>query len=209
MTITFPLAWPAGVGLRSIRWKPIGGSAPVISPFTGKAQVQVSPRQQWAATLTLPPMRDRARKDDFVGFLLALNGAEGSFILHDPDYSGPRGSGAGTPVVDGSGQVGNALSVKGFAANVTGILKRGDRISLGSGSTLRMYRVQADADSDGDGKVVLDIWPFLRESPMNEAPVELNSVGTVMMLPGGIPDWVVDRLADHEFSDLDVMEDLR
>ncbi|MFH1806824.1 MAG: hypothetical protein ABID63_18240 [Pseudomonadota bacterium] len=209
MSITFPLIWPSGVGIRSIAWKPIGGSTPVISPFTGKAQVQVSPRQQWAASLTLPPIRNRDRQDDFIGFLLALNGAAGSFVLTDPDYTGPRGAATGSPVVDGAGQAGNSLAIKGFDANVTGILKRGDRIGLGSGSSLRMYRIVADADSDGDGKAVVDIWPFLRATPANETPVGVGAVGAVFMIPGGIPTWVVDRIRDHEIADLDILEDLR
>lgn len=209
MTISFPLSWPDWIALRSIRWKPIGGAAPVVSPFNGVAQVQVSQRQQWSASLHLPKIRDRAKQDDLVGFLLALNGAEGSFVLHDPDYFGPRGVATGSPVVDGADQVGNSLAIKGFTPGVTGILKRGDRISLGSGASLRLYRIVSDADSDGAGKVTVDIWPYLRGSPVNEAPVEVSTVGTVFMIPGGIPDWVVDRIRDHEFTDINALEDLR
>lgn len=76
----------------------------------------------------------------------------------------------GTPVVDGAGQTGSSLNVRGLTASSTGVYKAGDNITLNvtyavnsvSGDTLsdlRQFTILNDVNSDGAGKAALNIYP--------------------------------------------------
>lgn len=78
---------------------------------------------------------------------------------------------AGTPVVSGAGQTGEALDTSGWTASQNGVLKAGDLIQLGSGGSTRLHRVLADVDSDASGLATIDIWPRLRASPADGSTV--------------------------------------
>src|SRR5882672_4653546 len=83
MTISFPLALPTTRQPARIDWRRevnIGSSA---SPFSFSPQIYVWGSDRWRATLSWGEM-GRADSDDVEGFILALNGMEGSFLLGDP-----------------------------------------------------------------------------------------------------------------------------
>ncbi|WP_339774209.1 hypothetical protein [uncultured Thalassospira sp.] len=186
--ITYPLTLPARPGVQSIRWKNQTAVARTRSPFTFQSQVQVFQGQAWAADITLPKLRNRAHAAEWAAFFLSLNGSEGNFLMGPKDYFGPRGVATGSPVVDGAGQLGAALETSGWTAGVTGILKAGDYIGLGSEASSRMYRVLVDADSDEDGKAMLLLWPRLTASPATLAPIEIETPQSVFYVSGNIPE---------------------
>jgi hypothetical protein len=120
----------------------------------------------------------RADAEEWISFLLKLNGQYGTFLLGDPNGATPRGSAAstpGTPVVNGSGQTGGELSIDGLPTSATGYLKAGDYIQLGSGTALQLYKVLNDVDSNASGQATLDIWPNLRNSPQDGSTVIVSN----------------------------------
>lgn len=181
MSITYPLALPAVTGLQSIRLFARPVVALAESPFTLQQQVQRHAGQAWGAAVSLPPMR-RAAAEEWWAFLLKLNGVEGTFLLGDPAGATARGIATGTPLVKGAGQTGNSLITDGWTVSQTGILKAGDYIQLGSGATARLYKNLNDVNSDGSGDATLDIWPRLRSSPADNAPIVVSACQGVFRL---------------------------
>lgn len=78
---------------------------------------------------------------------------------------------AGTPSVAGADQTGETLLTDGWAPGVTGILRQGDRISLGDN---RLHEVSVDADSDAMGRATLTIAP-----PLVLAPEDNQAISTL------------------------------
>lgn len=62
-----------------------------------------------------------------------------------------------------SGMSGDYLYTKGWSNGVTGILKAGDYIQIGTGSATTLYRLTADSDSDSSGYAALEVWPQVRQ----------------------------------------------
>jgi hypothetical protein len=170
MAITYPLTLPAT--FRRASWRISGRSSAAVipSPFTFEEEVQVWPGQGWRVELAVPPQPE-AYARAWCAWGLSLNGREGTFLMGDPSRPAPRGVGTGTPLVNGAGQTGQTLVTDGWTASQTGILKAGDLIQLGSGSTAYLHMILADANSDSGGNATLDIWPRLRASPSDNATI--------------------------------------
>src|SRR5262249_11110825 len=106
-----------------------------------------------------------------------------------PNYA-IRGAG-GALLVAGAGQSGQSLAIDG-GAHATLVLKAGDYIGLGSGSTSRFYIVLKDATTDGSGAVTLDLWPRLRETPADNAALVLTDPKGVFRMIDNTPSWDID-----------------
>ncbi len=173
MTVTFPITlpiFPAFVSFDMTITHQIGRS---ISPFTSVTNVQEFAGAFWTMQARLPRMLV-ADADEWFGALASLRGGFGTFLLGDPDHTSPRGTGNGTPLVDGASQTGIILNTKGWANNET-VLKRGDHFQLGAGSGAFLHLVTQDAASDGSGLAVIDLVPRLRASPADNDPLTIIS----------------------------------
>jgi hypothetical protein len=185
MAITYPLTLPSHTGIRNITLRAVNTVGMSMSPFTYQQQVVAHAGQRWEVDVTLPAM-NRADAEQWVAFLVSLRGQLGTFTLGDPVGASPRGSAGGTPLVNGASQVGGTLNIDGCTASQTGWLKAGDYIQLGSAGSATLHKVLADADSNGSGEVALDIWPYIRTAPSDNATVVVtNTIGRF-------------RLADNE-----------
>ncbi len=198
--ITYPLDIPPSPGFKSFTFTPQATVAVTQSPSSGKMQVQRFARQLIGISVQLPPMtRDEA--EQWNSFLLKLNGKEGTFLIGDPAGKIPKGGAAGnpgTPLVKGAAQTANQLVIDGVPASVTGYLKAGDYIQLGSLSTARIYKVLDDADSNASGEVTLTIWPDLRSSPAdNETVIVSDAKGRFRLTSNEMP-WSVDEAALYD-----------
>jgi hypothetical protein len=83
MAITYPLTLPSSPLPRSVR---LGANAAVAvsrSPFTFRQQTQVHGGEEWLLELDYD-MMGRADAETLIGFLLSLNGREGTFLAGDP-----------------------------------------------------------------------------------------------------------------------------
>ena len=176
MTISYPLDFPiAGdVAPNDLELRIVNTTAISVSPFTGKEQKQVFANGKWFCEINFPPLTYTEAAPLF-GFLASLKGREGTFTLGPQgDSRTPRGTGGGTPLVDGGSQEGsNVLVSDGWNASET-VLQKGDFISIDN----RLYLVGADVVSDGSGDASIDVFPALRSHADNAAIVTTNPKGT-------------------------------
>jgi hypothetical protein len=207
MSLSFPITLPTSPLSRSITIRPRAATGALQNPFTYTPQVQVWGGQRWEADVELPPMPRRADAEAWIAVLTGLNFQEGSFLLGDTANPTARGAATGTPLVNGASQSGYDLVTDGWTAGVTGILKAGDWIQLGSGSTARLYKVMVDANSDGAGNATLTLWPRLRSSPADNAAIVVSSAKGVFML-AEVPEWSIDYARKYGLS-FKAIEDLR
>jgi hypothetical protein len=183
MAMTFPLAVPNLNHIRSVRFTlldVVGGNE---SPYTLSQETYEHAGKRFAIEVDLIPMR-RADAEQWVAFLAALRGRRGTFLLGDPVGQTARGIATGTPLVKGAGQTGGTLLTDGWTISTTGILKAGDWIQLGSGSTSRLHKVLQDANSDGSGNATLELWPGPRTAPADNAAIVVASTKSVWRLTG-------------------------
>jgi len=177
MAITYPLTLPSHTGIRNITLRAVNTVGMSMSPFTYQQQAVAHAGQRWEVDVTLPAM-NRADAEQWVAFLVSLRRRFGTFTLGDPVGASPRGSAGGTPLVNGASQIGGTLNIDGCTASQTGWLKAGDYIQLGLAGSATLHKVLADVDSNGSGQVAVDIWPYIRTAPSDNATVVVtNTIG--------------------------------
>ncbi|MFZ9264955.1 MAG: hypothetical protein ACO222_07310 [Polynucleobacter sp.] len=192
MAISYPLALPTTTGIAKIRLSANSVVGISMSPFTAKQQVYKYTGQYWEAEITLPPMK-RSEAEYWISFLLKLNGSYGTFLLGDPNGATARGVATGTPLVNGASQTGNELVTDGWTTSTTGILKAGDYIQLGTGSSAKLHKVLDDVDSDSSGNATITIWPDLRSAPSDNAAIVVSGAKGVFRLSTNQSDWDVNE----------------
>jgi hypothetical protein len=120
--------------------------------------------------------------------LIALRGPVGTFLLGDPDYATPRGDASSVAVTGSAG----ASTV---AVAMTGTLKAGDYIQLGTGSSARLHKVLVDQTGNGN----LEIWPSLR-SDYSSATATLDSPKGVFRLKQNMTEWSINNASFYGVS---------
>jgi hypothetical protein len=192
MAISYPLALPTHTGIRSIELRATNAVAYARSPFTFAGQAFAYSGQMWQAEVTLPPMK-RADAEQWVAWLISLRGQFGTFLLGDPIGGTARGTPTGTPLVNGANQTGGTLNIDGASNSVTGWLKAGDYIQLGTGSSARLHKVLQDANSNGSGQVSLDLWPHIRTAPADNAAVTVSNAKGLFRLSSNEQSWSINE----------------
>ena len=191
MTISFPLQLPAFPDNSAVTVSPLNTVAVLTSPHSLKQQVQRFGSQLWSAEIKLPPMPP-AIAAPWMALLLSMNGREGTVLVGNPYAAAPLGVATGTPLVDGASQAGGTLATKGWSASVSGILKAGDYIQLGSGAATRLHQVLEDSDSDSGGLANLTLWPDLRDSPADGAAIVTQSPKGTFRQTANDSGWSTD-----------------
>jgi len=187
MGISFPLNTPTTIGIESIELRAVNAVATSTSPFTYKQQVISHGGQMWGASVTIPSVhRDKAA--EWKAMLIGLKGPTGTFLLGDPDYATPRGNVSSCVV---TGTVGEET----ISVVMTGTLKAGDYIQLGSGSASRLHTVLLDKTGDGE----LEVWPALR-SNYNSATADLSSPKGVFRLSSNMTSWSINNASVYGIS---------
>lgn len=191
---TYPLTFPTTIAPSSVKFSPRTAVATSVSPFTFSQQTQVYSGQQWQVDMGMPPLtRDVA--NEFIAFMLRLNGKEGSFLFGDPNGQVPRGSAAataGTPVVKGAAQTGDTLQIDGCPTSATGYLLAGDYIQLGTGANTRLHVVLTNVNTNGAGEAALEIWPKLRTSPADNSAVAVSGCQGHFRLSNNVMPYDID-----------------
>jgi hypothetical protein len=180
MAISYPLTLPTNIGMSSIELRAVNTTAVSVSPFTYKQQTYSYDGERWEADITLPPM-NRDDAESWVSFLMSLRGKVGSFLLYDPSAKNIRGTATSVVVSGATGQ--SSVSVV-----MTGTLKAGDYIQLGSASDATLHKVLVDQSGDG----TLEIWPKLRKDRSSVTAVIVNSSG-VFRLESNETSWSVNN----------------
>lgn len=192
MAISYPLTMPSHTGIRNVELRAINAVAYSRSPFTFAGQAFAYAGQMWQADVTLPPMR-RDDAEQWVAWLVSLRGSLGTFLLGDPRNCVPRGVATGTPLIKGGSQTGGTINIDGAASGVTGWLKAGDYVQIGSGGTARLHKVLQDANSDGSGNVTLELWPHVRTAPADNAAVTVSSAKGLFRLASNEQAWSINE----------------
>ena len=187
MALSYPLATPTTIGIESIELRAVNAVAVSQSPFTYKQQIVSHGGQKWEASVNIPSVhRDKAA--EWKAMLVGLKGQQGTFLLGDPDYATPQGT-VSSCVLSGDAGDDNATVV------MTGTLKAGDYIQLGSGSSAKLHQVLLDQNGDG----TIQIWPSLR-STYSSATVVFNSPKGVFRLATNMTSWSINNASIYGIS---------
>jgi hypothetical protein len=196
MAISYPLSMPTNFGMSKIELRAVNAVAYSQSPFTFAGQVHAYAGQTWQADITLPNMK-RDYAEEWVAFLVAMRGQYGTFLLADPLGKVARGTPTGTPVVKGASQLGGTFTLDGATPSVTGWLKAGDYIQLGSSSGSRLHKVLLSADSDGSGNVTLELWPHIRTAPTDNTAVIVSNASGLFRLASNEQAWSINEISSY------------
>jgi hypothetical protein len=176
MAIAYPVSLPDTTSFREARMTARTAVGVTKSPFTGAQQVQKHQGQWWEFECSLVPMV-RDNSEDWIAFLLSLNGQEGTFLLGDPYGTAPRGAATtvnSTPLINGANQTGKTLLTDGWQVSTGNILKAGDYIQLGTGSSTRLHKVLTAATSNASGEATLDIFPEIKTAYDDNATITIT-----------------------------------
>lgn len=203
MTITYPLTLPTTKAPTRISLTQNVAVAVNRSPWTFQTKTQRFQGDSWSISISLPMML-REDAEEWICFLAKLKGPYGTFLAGDYAAKTPRGVATGTPLVKGANQTGETLITDGWTVSTTGILLAGDYIQIGN----NLYKVLADANSDGSGDTTLDIFPPLRSSPADNATIIItNTVGTFRLSSTTVPLYEVssDLIYSLSFSGVEAI----
>lgn len=189
---TYPISFLSHTGVRSVELRAVNAVIYEMSPFTFAGQAQASSGQMWQADVTLPPMK-REDAEKWIAWLVSLRGQFGTFNMGDPSAATPRGVATGTPRVNGASQTGEDLNIDGCTVNVTGWLKAGDYIQLGSGATATLHKVLADVNTNASGETTLSLWPHIRSAPADNATVVVSDTVGRFRLASNESSWSVNE----------------
>lgn len=187
MALSYPLDTPTSIGIESIELRAVNAVATSQSPFTFKQQIISHGGQKWEASVTIPSVhRDKAAQ--WKALLVGLKGPVGTFLLGDPDYAAPQGTISSCTLTGDAGD-------ETVTVVMTGTLKAGDYIQLGSGASAKLHQVLLDQDGDGS----IEIWPALRSNYTDEA-VTFNSPKGVFRLSTNMTSWSINNASTYGIS---------
>lgn len=203
MAITYPLTMPTVTGMARISLRAINGTLLTRSPFTYKEQVQTFGAQRWEADISLPPMK-RAAAETWIAWLMSLKGQRGTFYLSDPTAYTPRGSARDTNTIEvfnnGTTLVpaNDTIYFDTDQNNVTGYLKAGDYIQLGTGAdgTQHLHKVLQDVNTDENGGCEVVIWPNIRRAAHkvdDYADIKVQNTAGIFRLNSSETTWDINQ----------------
>ena len=177
-TYSFPNITPA-----SSTWELVTNTKTFRSPLTNAVQTANRKGSLWKVSLPFNNLHtgDRA---DLQAFLTKLNGQEHRFNLHDHAYT-RRGTGGGTPLVNGGSQTGASIVLDGATASVTNWLRAGDYLSFNN----QLFMATSDVNSDGSGNVTVPIAPPIRTSPSDNTAVDIVAPISGVFMLASTPSW--------------------
>jgi hypothetical protein len=149
---------------------------------------------RWSMDVELPPMSYL----DAMAWVAALTKAEADTVVMAIPQPGFDTGAPGTPLVNGSSQLGKTLVIDGLGAYT---FKAGQMISLITSSRRYVHQVSADTAAVSGG-ASLPIEPMIRKAPSNNAVVEVAAPKIEGYLAGRDQGWTVDvaRLVGLAFT---------
>ena len=198
MAINYPLSLPTTIGIAQIELRAINAVAISRSPFTFDSQVHEYQGKMWQADITLPPMK-RDLAEDWIAFLMSLKGHLGTFYLGDPNAVTPRGSArnSDTITVDGATSSGSTINIQSAPLSETNYLKAGDYLQVGSGTNRQLFKVLTNTDTDASGTATVDVWPNVRTSIADNAPVTVESTKGLFRLASNEQSWSINEASTY------------
>jgi hypothetical protein len=153
-----------------------------------KRTVRTRGAQRWGMRLSWSVL-NRAYLSALYAFLLAQRGQTDTFTATLAGHIAPQGTWLGSPVVNGAGQTGRSVALRGFTASQAAAVKAGDLLKF-AGHT-KVYMVTTDAASDGTGLATLTIEPQLIATIADAEALVYSSVPFTVALAGDNLDTVI------------------
>ncbi len=201
MAISYPLSLPTSIGIAQIELRATNAVAVSRSPFTFSTQVHAYTGSAWQADVSLPSIR-RDLAEDWVAWLLSLRGQLGTFYLGDPNAVTPRGSARDTDTVFTSAAVssGSSIAVDSAPTSITGYLKAGDYIQVGTGTARQLFKVLADVDTNSLGEATIDVWPNVRTSIANNSLITVENAKGLFRLSSNEQTYSINEASFYGIS---------
>ena len=196
MAISYPRDLPTNIGFAQVTLRAVNQTAMTMSPFTYKQQIYNHSGQRWEAECQVPPLK-RDDAEEWIAWLLSLNGRAETFLMGDPLGATARGTLGGTPVVNGDDQVGNSLTIDGCSNSITNWLKAGDYVQLGSASTATLHKILQSVNTNASGQATLDIWPSMRTAPADGSTIVTSNAVGRFRLNSGQQDWTINNISSY------------
>lgn len=190
------LTLPSAPNFRSATFRLTAPTQIFRSPLSGVTQTGSLTGDRWEAAFELPPMQ-RAAAAAWQAFFARLRGRAGRFYAGDPLATSPRGTIAGTPLVNGASQTGSTLNIDGVTNGTT--LLEGDYIAFDTSVGRELKMVTADVTAAG-GAMAVAISPPIRTSPSNNETIITASPTCVMMLADDEMGWSIDVASFYGIS---------
>lgn len=169
-----------------IIWKLRQPSQANRSEFTGARRVTIlAEAPRWTAQVKYPPFFGDYAIRQWRAALAQMQGRAGTFRLpafetHQQISYGPDGP----PVVDGAGQIGSVIRLRGFFRSM--VFRTGWFITIAD----RLHQVVGEAMVDANGKVSVKVIPYVAGYP-DGAPVEAAAPYALMSLTDDEAGWTV------------------
>lgn len=147
----------------------------------------------WSMSVTVPPQCAAG-----AGIELAVDLIQGegqSLVLPVPEAMDPGAP--GLPMVDGDGQAGSVLAMKGLRPHH--IVRKGKFFSVIHDGRRYLHWATAEIEADADGKAEVPMWPMMRIDLADDDVIEMGRP----MIEGdidGLPDLSLDELKTLGFS---------
>lgn len=192
----YPLTLPTSPPFNAMDWEGEAVIGAARSGFTLDEQIQEHQGDTLRVLCSLPVM-EISDAEAWIAFQLRLRGRLGAFLLGDVARRTPRGTATGSPVADTAGSPtvnysgSKYLYTKGWTAGVSNILKAGDWLQIGSGADAYLHKNLVDANSDGSGRAVLEVFPKLRSDVADSAAITVNSAQGCFRLARNTMPWSI------------------
>lgn len=157
---------------------------------------------RWALDVQLPVIQEGANLRALVTPLLLARSAGASYPWPQPGLT------IGTPgaaLVNGAAQAGLTLLLDGMTPGY--VISQGQFFSIFTGGRRYLHMASAAATVSGGGAVALPIFPMLRVSPADNAPVDFVSPvieglieGQQMQWDHNVDQWVPLSFSIHEVA---------
>jgi len=196
MAISYPLTFPTHTRPKNTNIRAVNVVAASTSPFTFRQQIVKHFGQRWEVEISLPPMK-RTNAEKWVAWLISLGGIYGTFNMPLFPYTagGSASTAAGTPLVNGAGQIGQTLLIDGAPASAVGYLKAGDFIQRGAGASATLHKVLTDVTSSAGGACTLELWPEMRTAVADNAAIVVSTPQGLFRLASNETNYSVDDVA--------------
>lgn len=156
----------------------------------------------WRMVLSLETKRGASRAQ-LQALALKLLDGDHNITIRDYGYT-RRGSGAGTPLINGANQTGARIQTDGWTSNAMGVLLEGDEVQIRN----QLCMLLADVNANSSGQAELWVRPQVRFAPDdNSALVLTNPTGTFKLLSSNIEFSTGRGYADSDFV-FDFIEDV-
>lgn len=168
----------------SASWTPLTNTATFTSPLTMGIQTAVRQGGRWGVSMSFNNLIG-ADRSILTSFIAKLNGQQHRYAV-GPFGETYRGTGGGSPQVNGAGQSGFTLLTEGWPNN-SNVMLAGDYFSINNGLKI----CTLDTASDGSGNATLTFWPELHAFPADNQTIEIDDPLSIFMLTS---DPVVDTI---------------